>query len=93
LQWVSEGATVAEGIRVRYPVRGDALIKAMDRVGGQFIAVEEADILYGRDQLARKGFYVEMTSAVAWQALIELVEQLPEPIVVVLTGTGLKTSS
>ncbi len=90
LQWISEGQTVAEGIRVRYPIRGDAVVRAVEATGGMFVAVDEEDILVGRDELARQGFYVENTSAVVWKAIQVIREKVPEPIVAVLTGSGLK---
>ncbi len=90
LAWVSEAPTLAEGVRVRYPLRGDAVLKAVEESKGQFIAVDEGDILPGRDQLARRGFYVEPTSALVWNALDQCLDQLPDPLVVVLTGSGLK---
>lgn len=89
---VEEGDTLAEGIRVRYPVRGDALMEVVNTSQGMFLAIGESDILPGRNQLALQGFYVEPTSAVVWQAVKDLVGKLPEPIVVVLTGSGLKYS-
>lgn len=92
LQWVSEGPTVAEGIRVRYPVRGDAVIRAVEASGGFFLAVDEEEILHGRDELAHRGLYVENTSAVVWKALALVSGKVPEPIVAVLTGSGLKNS-
>lgn len=91
LQWVSEGPTIAEGIRVRYPLRGDVILHTMAEHQGEFVSVDEEHIPPGRDQLARRGFYVEMTSAVVWNALEQLLPQLSDPIVVVLTGSGLKT--
>ncbi len=90
LGWVTESETLAEGVRVRQPVRGDAVMQMIAGQQGVLTAVEEADILPGREQLARLGFYVEPTSAIVWNALEQLAEQLPQPIVVVLTGSGLK---
>ena len=43
--------------------------------------------------LAHKGIYVEYTSAVTWAALKQLIQHsadLPDPVVLVLTGSGLK---
>jgi threonine synthase len=40
--------------------------------------------------LASLGLYVEPTSAIVWAALSRLVDKLPDPIVVILTGSGLK---
>ena len=89
---VVESPTIAEGVRNRWPVRAEAVVEMTRRSGGRFVAVDEAFILSGRDALARLGFYVEPTSALAWHALEELILTLPDPVVVVLTGSGLKVS-
>ncbi len=107
LSWVAEAPTQAEGIRVRHPVRGDAVLQWVEGHGGLFHAVDEPRILEGRDELARRGFYVEATSAVVWGALKDL-SQLPakklgsdpsgekavvvDPVVAILTGSGLKNN-
>jgi threonine synthase len=91
LGWVSEGETLAEGIRIINPIHGDALFHLVEAVGGSFITVEETQILPGRDQLARLGYYVEPTSAVVWGALQQILGVMPDPIVVILTGSGFKS--
>jgi threonine synthase len=90
LGWVSEAPTLAEGIRVRHPVRGDAVLQAVAASGGGFLVIDEEEILPGRAALARLGFYVEPTAAVVWGALAQVNQLLPEPVVVVLTGSGFK---
>ncbi len=91
LSWVAEAPTVAEGIRVLRPLRGDVLMETMAKHGGMFLAVDEEEILPARDALAHRGFYVEPTSAVVWIALGQVIEKLPDPVVIVLTGSGLKS--
>lgn len=91
LGWVTEGQTLAEGVRVSKPLRGDAVLQAVETSGGGFLAVDEGAILRGRDELAGRGFYVEPTSAIVWDALEQVATQAPEPVVVVLTGSGLKS--
>lgn len=93
LGWVTEGETLAEGVRIKNPIRGDALLQLVAESSGLFVAVDEEDILPGRDELARRGLYVEPTSAIVWSALSQVVDQLPDPIAVVLTGSGYKSSS
>ncbi len=93
LAWVQEGETLAEGIRIVHPVRGDLILAAVELTGGMMIAVEEEDILPARDQLAHHGLYVEPTSAVVWAALDRCLPQLEDPVVLVLTGHGLKSHS
>lgn len=92
LAWVAEAPTLAEGIRVRLPVRGDAVLQAVAQSGGSFLAVDEEEIMPARDALARLGMYVEPTSAVVWGALAQVSQELPDPIVAVLTGSGFKAS-
>lgn len=90
---VDELPTLAEGVRVRSPQRAEAIVRLMQATGGRFLAVDEAHILPGRDELARRGLYVEPTSALVWRALQEALPELPDPVVVVLTGSGLKTTT
>jgi threonine synthase len=89
--FVTEGQTIAEGVKVRNPIRGDRLIRVVKASLGEFLAVDEADILRGRDELARRGFYVEPTSALVWNALEQVLDKLPDPVVVFLTGSGYKS--
>jgi threonine synthase len=91
LMWSTEGQTLAEGIQVSQPVRGDAVMRSVENSGGAFVAVDEQDIVTGRDHLARRGLYVEATSAVIWSALAQLNPSFPDPIVAALTGSGLKS--
>jgi len=66
------------------------LLDLIESSRGFFVTVEEKDILPGRDHLARLGFYVEPTSAIVWSALEQIGGKVPEPIAVILTGSGLK---
>lgn len=88
---VVEGETVAEGIRIAAPVRGEEILHAVEESAGALVAVGEEQILPTRRRLAHSGFYVEPTSAVAVAALDSLREHLHGEIVVVLTGSGFKS--
>lgn len=87
-----EVGTIAEGICVQYPVRGDEVIRICDTYQAELVAVEDDKITLGLDQLAKQGFYVEPTSAVVWNAMEQRISTWENPVVVVLTGNGLKTS-
>jgi len=91
LDTISEGVTVAEGVRIIQPLRGGAVLQAIAESGGKMIAIDEENILRGRDALARIGLYVEPTSALVICALEEVLETCPDPIVLILTGSGFKT--
>jgi threonine synthase len=89
--------TVASGLAIAQPARGGEILAALRATRGTTLSVSEEGILKTRDALARRGFYVEETSAVAVAALQELTEISPavpgETSVVILTGHGLKTYS
>jgi threonine synthase len=87
---ILEAKTVAEGVSVRRPSRLQALLKEIPANRGDFIAVQEENILPAYSQLARKGIYVEPTSAMVLNALEVLFGKIPEPIILILSGTGLK---
>jgi threonine synthase len=98
--FVTEGQTLAEGVKVKSPLRAGAILEICDnpreRSGGQgygaFVPVDEAEILPGRDELSKRGLYVEPTSAIVWPALAQVLDKLPDPLVVMLTGSGYKYS-
>ena len=90
LNFVTEGVTLAEGVRVRTRLRAKAVVEITRESGGRFTSVDEAFILSGRDALAHLGFYVEPTSALVWKALEETLIELPDPVIAVLTGSGYK---
>lgn len=90
LSLVQEGPTLAEGIRVRFPVRGDAVLAAVHASGGTMIVVSEEELRTAWHVLARAGLDVEPTSAVVWTAAMLMLEDLPDPVVCILTGSGFK---
>jgi threonine synthase len=87
---VMEGETIAEGIRVRYPLRGDPVIRTVEESGGFFVAVDDENIHIAQRDLANKGVYVEPTSAVVWAALPQILERTSPPYIGILTGSGYK---
>lgn len=87
---VGEGRTIAEGVRVRSPVRAAALCQEIDRNHGTFLAIAEEVILPAVHDLACRGLHVEPTSALTWCALQKMIGKVPEPILLILTGSGLK---
>lgn len=89
----SEGSTVAEGVRVRKPVRGAALLNAIHPGDGTFLGIQEEEILPAARELAQRGLYVEPTSALVWAAFRQLSSKIPEPAILVLTGSGFKAQS
>jgi threonine synthase len=94
---VSTAPTCASGIAIGQPARGAQILAALRATNGASVAVSEEEIRAAWETLARRGMYVEETSASAVAALEQLREPLrsvgEEPVVVPITGHGLKTSS
>lgn len=85
-----KGKSMAEGTQIENPVH-ESEILAMLRPGqDQILAVDEGEIRAALYELAGMGFYVEPTSAMVWAALTKNQQKLPEPIVLIISGFGLK---
>ena len=93
---VAVSATVAEGVASSMPTRMREVLVPVRASGGEIIAVTEDEIVRALAALARMGFYVEPTSAVAAAGLSQLLARgvigSGETTVLVLTGSGLKAS-
>lgn len=91
----STGGTLAEGILIKAPVRGRAIMQALRESGGGALAVAETAIRAATEALARRGLFVEPTSAVPVAGLPAVRRALGPraEIVVPLTGSGLKGTS
>jgi threonine synthase len=84
---------VAEGIATDNPLRAGQIERAVAASGGRIVRVADEQILDAQADLARRGFYVESTGAVAWAAPLALEPTQPTvETVIALTGSGLKES-
>ncbi len=83
-----QGPTVADGIATTQPIRGRMVADTVRATGGSVPVVSEEAILGALERLARSGWFLEPTSAVAAAALPQILE---DDLVLVLTGSGLKT--
>ncbi len=86
-----EGSTIAEGIRIAQPVHRSMVLDIIKHTHGTMIAVNEEEIVRGRNELASRGFFIEPTSAVVWDALRQVHGEAVPPVVAVLSGSGYKS--
>lgn len=88
--------TVAEGIASSQPTRLREVLRAVRGSQGAIAAVSEAEIVAALGALARMGLYVEPTCAAAAAGLTQWLAsgaiRRDEETVLVLTGSGLKSS-
>jgi len=94
-QQVSVLDTLAEGIAIANPIRGEQIIRAVKNSLGFFITVTEDEIVSALLEISRKGYYIEPTAAATIAGAKKYVDRhsrTGEIIVSVFTGHGLKST-
>ena len=89
-RFATDNSTLAEGVRVWHPVRGDDVLNAVGSSNGLFAAVDENEIIADMQEMAEYGLSVEPTSALVWSAFRQYKDSLEGPIVMILTGSSLE---
>ena len=93
---VAAQPTIAEGTAIAQPLRLAEVNQVLAGTGGGAVMLSEQEIGAATLDLARTGIYVEPTCAQAAAAFARLLEagtiRADETTVVVLTGTGLKST-
>ena len=86
--------TMAEGIAIAEPVRGEQVIDAVRKSGGSFIPVDEEEIKKSLRWTFGQGFYIEPTSAATVAGIFKYLKNSDpeETVVSALTGHGLKAT-
>lgn len=88
--------TIAEGTSISKPLRTAECLRAMRESGGGAVMLSEEEIAAAALNLAKRGVYVEPTSAQAAAAVPKLIASgkiaARETTVAVLTGTGIKAT-
>jgi threonine synthase len=91
-----EIVSIADALVSINPPLLELMVKSLRGVDGDAVIVEEEEILQSFKELAGMGFYVEPSSAVAYAAyqkqLLKDAATRKEKTVIILTGTGLKTT-
>lgn len=89
---ISKQATLAEGIAIAEPVRAKQIISAVKESKGHFITVSEVEIIEALKYTARKGYFIEPTSAATIAGLEKyLTNNTNEKVVSLFSGHGLKS--
>lgn len=88
---VTNKGTLAEGIAIAAPARSQQILAAVRETNGEFIAIEEDEILNARTMLADKGFYVEVTTAANYAGYLKYRKSQREKIIIPLCGAGIKS--
>jgi len=86
---------LAEGIAIESPARLEEMLEAVREFEGTVISVSEQETVDTLRSLHRRGIYVESTAAVAAAGFEKIRSgnmdfELTPPVVIPLTGSGLK---
>ena len=85
---------LADGLRVPGPPRIDEIYQALRRCGGETFVVNDEEIKAALKKLYKIGLFVEPTSATAYAAYMEAIEDKvigkDEEVLIPLTGSGFK---
>jgi len=88
--------SIADALASTNPPLLKVMVSELKQAAGDAVSVEEDEILPAFKELARKGFFVEPSSAVAYAAYKKQLKMGEAPsgmrTVIVLTGNGLKTT-
>jgi threonine synthase len=80
--------TLADGIAIASPVRGEQVLKAVRETGGNFFAVDEREIVAALRDIGSKGFQVEPTAAATIAGLARYLARGEAADIVVSAFTG-----
>ncbi|NWF86961.1 pyridoxal-phosphate dependent enzyme [Candidatus Bathyarchaeota archaeon] len=87
--------SIADALVSVNPPLLDIMVKDLKRAKGDAVAVEEKEIMDAFKELARKGFFVEPSSAVSYAAYKKQLQNRKlskgDRTAIILTGHGLKT--
>lgn len=85
--------TIAEGIAIVNPVRGNQIVDAIKESGGFFITVHDEEIISSLKEIFSLGFYIEPTSAATIAGVKQYLTQSNDATIVsAFTGHGLKAT-
>jgi threonine synthase len=88
--------SIADALVSVNPPLLEVMVDELIRAQGDAVVVDEKEILEAFKEIARHGFFVEPSSAVAYAAfkkqLAEKITSKSDNTVVILTGSGLKTA-
>lgn len=92
---VTPAQSVADGILVDEPVRGEQILAALYATDGFALRVDNEAILRAQRAMHAAGFMIETTSAVTSAALPQIRERIGDSaeLVLAFTGSGLKAIS
>lgn len=90
---ITPRATIAEGIAIGKPMRGEEILAYARKYGVRFVHAPEDQILPARAALAAKGIYCEHTTAANYAAYLQYCKEYgpTSDCLITMCGAGLKS--
>lgn len=90
---VTPKPTIAEGIAIGLPMRGEEMLRLAHKYDIKFIHAPEDKIMEARATLAKKGIYCEHTTAANYAAYLHYCELygIADDCLITMCGAGLKS--
>ena len=90
---VSPKPTIAEGIAIGLPMRGEEILRLTHKYNIKYVYAPENKIMEARAALAKKGIYCEHTTAANYAAYLHYCELYgtAEDCLITMCGAGLKS--
>ncbi|MEW5813806.1 MAG: threonine synthase [Spirochaetota bacterium] len=89
-----EAETLADSISVNRPADGVRALRAARQTGGAYLTVSDRQILSALAELGKTGIFAEPAAAAAYAGMIKARHEerigLEDPVLVLITGSGLK---
>jgi threonine synthase len=92
---ITPNPTMAEGIAIGKPMRGEEILEYAYKYDVHFIEAPEDKILEAREALAKKGVYCEHTTAANYAAYLKYCELhgKTQDCLIIICGAGLKSDA
>ncbi len=90
---IEPGVTLAEGASVVRPVRAGQIVRRMLGGSGKMVSVTEVSLREAYNLAAKQGIFVEPTACLPLATLLNDKIEVDEPVVAILSGSGLKTNT
>jgi threonine synthase len=92
VQQIKTKKTIADGIEIAEPARGNQILKAVKKVKGEILAVKETEIKKSLIEITKLGHTIEPTAAATTAGITQYLEKYDpssdEVIVSAFTGHG-----
>ena len=86
----SDVESLAEGVRIGSPSRINQILTMSKKAECDFLVCDNEDLEVAIKECWKMGLYVEITSALVWAAYRKNIRKIPGPIVLIMSGSGLK---